>query len=508
MLFQNRQTQYYTYTWNKEWITEYESPWSILKKFQYANCLSTNNIYDILGRKNGKIYRDLYTLSGFDDHLLEKALQFPLKKENNAFLIDILEPLMDSKELEQGYLRLYFMRDFFTFCPVCISNTYHSLLHQFIFIHKCPFHPVPLKDTCPNCNQKIPYELDDQYFKSPFTCICGFKFAQLDRRITTFKTPVIKDSNVHRWLNLCMNSTNHRLDHLFFLEALRKDPRYMDQDFTYELADLFSVINKKGNIISTKSNIEQIKSKGQITKNLTKKGLKCQLLNNQELSVVNLKDESVKICNQLFNSIARQLRKTVLRKHIGCIKHFTRYHDDITKKELCPFAVAYVVWRMRLQHYRGMGEVDNFAKPPLSKLHITSYGYPVNHGYELISDFLNQLKLAEKYGTHAIYHWKMNRFVGEHILSDFKRCLVAAEGFIDGKDFNWNYIDSFKHLTRAIIEPPTGPNKKYYLYVNSINTIEEFTKRLNCPNDRVKKRMGPKEKYKYITELEKIFNNS
>ncbi len=60
-------------------------------------------------------------MSGFDDHLLEKSLQFPLKKENNAFLIDILELLMDSKELKQGYLRLHFMRDFFTFCPVCIS---------------------------------------------------------------------------------------------------------------------------------------------------------------------------------------------------------------------------------------------------------------------------------------------------------------------------------------------------------------------------------------------------
>ncbi len=493
-LFPNRQSKNNSYTWKKEWIEQFESPWSILKKFQVTNCLSANELYSTFGTEKvrtmkgniGNYLRSLYTLEGFDVQLIEDALQFSLIQENATFRKKILEPLVDNDMLSGEYLNLHYMSDYLTYCPLCITYTYHSLLHQFHFIQKCPTHSLLLQNSCPKCNQKIPYVLDDQFYKSPFVCKCGYKFAKIDRRINTFKSFNLKGSYEYKWLNINNIKPNHCINSNIFFESLREGNAYTEDDFKFELSDIFVFLYKQNHILTTKKNIAQTRSISQIRAKRANKLKRYYNFKRGDYQLKHLEIESKYLCNKLFNSIARHLRKTILKNHIGCIKHFTRCaeKETLTNKDVCPFAIAYTVWRTRLQRFNKVDYVDNYGMPPFGREYFN--GYPIYRGYGLISNLLGQVESEDKAGRRALFHWKMNRFVGELILADFKRCVIAAKDFANNNGFDWGYINSFEHLSKVIIEPPVKPNNKYYLYLKISSSIYLISNELHCPKNSKK----------------------
>ncbi len=61
--------------WTNEWLTQYESPWSVLEKIKFANLISTKQLLQQYGTdtsnkirygKVGKRHRNLITLEGLD----------------------------------------------------------------------------------------------------------------------------------------------------------------------------------------------------------------------------------------------------------------------------------------------------------------------------------------------------------------------------------------------------------------------------------------------------------
>ncbi|TDF95191.1 hypothetical protein [Paenibacillus piri] len=89
-------------------------------------------------------------------------------------------------------------------CEQCIKFGFHSILHQFVLIHNCPFHLIPLSNQCPNCKGTFPYLLSDKKMTSPSTCECGYRYADLCEgwgRWTQNNTE-IKCRTTQKWLEL------------------------------------------------------------------------------------------------------------------------------------------------------------------------------------------------------------------------------------------------------------------------------------------------------------------
>ena len=47
------------------------------------------------------------------------------------------------------------------YCPRCIGQGYHSVLHQQVSAYQCPIHRDPLAEGCSSCGHRTPYRLTD-----------------------------------------------------------------------------------------------------------------------------------------------------------------------------------------------------------------------------------------------------------------------------------------------------------------------------------------------------------
>ena len=145
------------FAWLPEWISSYESPWSIFEKFKYANRATVMDLFELFGTSYSKGLKathlskracNLLTLEGLDETLLTKAFGLSLKEVNRRN-INMLTNI-----LPEGDSPLYF-HNILRFCPECIKIGYHSIFHQFTLVHRCPFHNVSLVQGCPKCNRRM-----------------------------------------------------------------------------------------------------------------------------------------------------------------------------------------------------------------------------------------------------------------------------------------------------------------------------------------------------------------
>lgn len=207
------------YTWNLSWVKPFESPWSILEKFRYANSAQSSDIYQIFGNENarkksynwGKAERNLFTLEGLEKSILKSILGVDLKEkffQDLENIIGILPEINFKNMLELTHgMKLFLRTNNLTFCSDCMKIGYHSNLHQLKLLDRCPFHNTLLQFQCVVCHNEIPYILDDKWSMSPFTCKCGHSFISKDN----FKTltslwkealPTIEDVKLLEWLSL------------------------------------------------------------------------------------------------------------------------------------------------------------------------------------------------------------------------------------------------------------------------------------------------------------------
>jgi len=354
------------YLWNKEWINAFESPWSLLSKFQHVNFLSIREVLQIF---ETSIIGSLYTLKSLNDDLIEKILSYPLKIINNTLLSKLLFPYKDKIQVTD------FMSRFLRFCPICIEKMYHSTLHQFLFIKECPFHKVMLLNNCPNCNIEIPYSFSDNIFVSPYTCRCRFKFSQ--KKIPKKESFTIKDMSLLSWLDTRKDSKKNKPIIITLHENNSRNIDYDEKHFQYTLKDLFNIDNNLY-VIHNKKNVDTVKlSTKKIIYKLKTYGRYSSIeqmysWRNQNIFILDLYLSS----NQIMNSIARNLRKTILSKHKKCIKSCSTNLLETSPDMICPFALAYVLWRKRLQSFRAINYVDNGGKTPFNGSHYSTYGFP------------------------------------------------------------------------------------------------------------------------------------
>lgn len=125
------------YLWKKEWCWPYESAWSILEKFKYANAITNDTLRSVISLRTSTS-----TMIFTEDLYIYRQSKFAEEEFFRFFQIDPNH--FDSLKIFRGndYNRLF--RKELYYCPTCIQVGYHSFLHQPTFVSECPFHKEPL----------------------------------------------------------------------------------------------------------------------------------------------------------------------------------------------------------------------------------------------------------------------------------------------------------------------------------------------------------------------------
>lgn len=335
-----------SYTWKKEWILNYESPWGILEKFRYANALSINNVYEILGTDNtknkhirSKKDRSLITLEGLDRNKIISSINIDMHHLINSYYTNNFAVDISYKHM------LDYIRNTIFFCPECIKIGYHSIWFQNILINECPFHNIPLEEKCPKCSQTIPYEIDKKNNRAPLSCICGhsyfddnnvFFISWTNHNIKIISKPLLE------WLNLnCKNIEKLKL--IYFDKKLAKTNNDTIRLVTSILNNNF---NNKENINYTswfgsntgiiKNNYENIK-----LNNINKS-------NKFMLKVNNFYSEMFKSYKIIFSSVSRYIRKRLNyqnKKYINKLLRNNSLYPNPQENPINLYAYSYIMWK-------------------------------------------------------------------------------------------------------------------------------------------------------------------
>jgi hypothetical protein len=193
------------YTWENDWVSPLESPWSLFEKFRYTNALTNREFFnnfclDDSSKAVGFIsnkHKDLIRLSTFDKNKLSAAFNFDVITFNNENILRLLE-------VEEEHLE-YYLDKKLRYCSTCIKDGFHSLFHQYKEIDTCPYHNLKLQNSCKDCDRYLLFQLDEKYNREPFKCICGLKMLGKDNNYVswewkTFQLSEINDPILNSWL--------------------------------------------------------------------------------------------------------------------------------------------------------------------------------------------------------------------------------------------------------------------------------------------------------------------
>ena len=155
-----------SYCWRNEWISRYESAYSLLSKFALLNALSAKELAGLLvvrgkGLRSAMCHAPnlaLHDAGSFDLDALTALLHLPERAADDAFLP---LPLMSSDCIIHPNLR---------FCPRCMDRGFHAVLFQLEMMTHCPIHGRKLVTRCPHCKEPIPYRLQRRTFAHPYAC--------------------------------------------------------------------------------------------------------------------------------------------------------------------------------------------------------------------------------------------------------------------------------------------------------------------------------------------------
>lgn len=242
--------------WNPDWKQKYESIWSIIEKFKYANSINGREALEYLGDekirrryKNGfsKNHRTLLTTNYLSKEKFLNIFQFEITSIQKEFENSIMALLKDREVKYSPF------NDNLQFCKKCIKTGYHSYFHQTRFFDHCAFHPnEKLVENCPKCNKimKI-YSIGNS--DNPYCCFnCKESFVEnisfnfLKKKWTgkraekEIKNPKIKkylynssqiinNFNI-KAINLTSNNSEYKnfVYHIFVDEVIKLNPNKLD----------------------------------------------------------------------------------------------------------------------------------------------------------------------------------------------------------------------------------------------------------------------------------------
>lgn len=461
-----RKQNYQSYCWDSSWIKPFESPWSIFEKFKYANSVSSKDIISLFQAlpKNHITTSDknLYSLEKLDQNKFLSILRKDVHVDNQVLLqkLNIIMPFEHAAFLSESLV----------FCDECISDGFHSTLHQIIGMERCPFHLTSLRLRCPSCSTKFPYELSEINRSEPFICRCGYSFLKTNsfkENISTwrFKTPIdISRKEIRDWTKLNKGQLerasyllfhpepliNNMHDSLrFYLSILKDSSITLDERFIY---NKFTYIFREF------------------------------LPPSEEKKYV---DELIETSHKCIKSIARHLRKTLIRNHRHCIRKLVRRSNE----DVCPYAFAYVLWRQFVEGLKKYSLTDNNnLSRGRKKSYFESASKQDDYFISQLYDHLLTLQLKGlKIGKNETI-WILNRLHAHLVLNHFRNWLRHTDYYVNNNKIPVQVPFSYEHLPFFVFELPsveTNGKIEFHYWYPKVNDTELICSRWKCPEEKI-----------------------
>ncbi|MEK3702901.1 hypothetical protein MKY87_02155 [Paenibacillus sp. FSL R7-0198] len=377
------------FIWRKEWIFQYESPWSVFEKFAFANYVDRNDILRTLGtdevkaiKNPGDFRRELFELHGFDSSSLYKALGCNFK-ESNSDLVHCLTITFSQISVPNA---IWFHKDVH-WCDKCIKEGYHSWFHQFKPLHTCVFHKLPLIKKCPSCLKTIPFILSNKQLDFAFNCICGFCISSFPPAgWNMWKGPKKLDKSLLEWIENNKDQTQSCCSWI-------THPEY---------SNLFVMIDGAPEAIYHLS-----------CNNTTDK---------EKISYSSKYDIFEEVCSNAFQKFEFDLLDGILLDHVDCIEQLAELKKSSMSSEfpmICPYAYAYVFFK------KSISRKETFYNDIFNG----KYSFPELIRKELIF-FSNQISKKQSKKPYSVnqdlLNWILEKIVLQFCKKFFRNWLEKA----------------------------------------------------------------------------------
>ena len=162
------------YCWRDDWVSRFESSYSLLSKFAFLNSLTGRDVALLVlnQARRERVERqmgyetNLIAYENFDFEAFGCLLRISTEQVEDAF--------GQAKNVKINFDLKAPLR----FCPICARSGFHATIFQHNEVVECPIHHKSILDCCPRCNRRIPYMLSHATFKEPYCCPnCQFDLA-------------------------------------------------------------------------------------------------------------------------------------------------------------------------------------------------------------------------------------------------------------------------------------------------------------------------------------------
>jgi hypothetical protein len=340
--------------WQPDSIAPYESYWSIFRKLARLNATTAGGVVELLKcggvisstqRPNLKL--DLLRCDPIDPKLLAGFLQLQSVQIQQASALTYLK-VEEVAALSSKHLR---------YCRTCLRAGYHSTLHQFLFLRRCPAHAAEiLTETCATCGHApILYDMRSVGVQPAAERSCCLGISNREGNCltrTTFEKfgPIASllaersrlktiDQPIERWLGRQCKLERRR-------QKLPRLIKYWQDLLSTQLAGPQHDVRRK----SKSHHISPVHHTAIVLRSLP---------NDLGVDSYMGEDKSLAI---IYKSIYRHLAKTHLRAHRACTELLIRRmwfeSDFINRGKTCTQAQAILLWRMCWERVRTPHELN------------------------------------------------------------------------------------------------------------------------------------------------------
>lgn len=459
-----------TYVWKSEWIWPYESIWSIIEKFKYANSLCNSDIYKLVRARAPRNTFYIYSSMYASINTVEKTAFIELIGDD-IFTItanqlkELMGPLYNICDI-----RKYMLQEW-RYCPKCIKSGYHSMYHQLSFFDRCIFHDIKLKTKCPSCQTEYSYVMKYKGNEQAFRCTCGY-----DYLLGTNPLEIFKSWNKPSLIN------NYTQEHNLFIS----------DDVTYMFSSLLWFIDR--HILFRKKYYITNKSLSQILLNEEPEGrvlfrfrptIKHKPVPDYSDSIY---DHSRFIMMDEFVCIFKAIAKNIRRKShsIKSLKSFTsnssyfllkylqeRYFSDGSQfKDIDAELYAYIMWRKEIEGHEHFDTVhtQQISRFSEDQQFILKRNIANTYIYKYISNEIETYITTYKQQEHVCFEdygvlvGALERIIGIVLLKYYNSWVNYA---MEMKESLPNDVINFK----AVIPLPTD---EYLIKYNKVINISEL----------------------------------
>lgn len=329
--------------WINNSVRPYESLWSIGHRFLHLNQITPKEFANEYFKDHK--FRPISAIYG----LSEANFNYQkFSKDLNIDKVALTKSTLNMLDNSFGNHSHYFLK----YCPVCMTQAYHSAFFQLIWVKTCPIHGVKLEERCPICSAFIDIKFDQCAIRNPFACHqCGWS---LIPNLNCILNPsrMFEANQLKPIFNWCLH-IEQLSKKIAVVETLRFEKPYIKSSW------VFPILQETAKNITPKCISEQMNVSDSFTE--TRAYFKFPI--NLAINKVPEKSKVIQYHErtELFTAVYKSYRRHLIKKELGSKKYFlakcARYSrlDSIkvyaSEIEIIKKAVAILSFRQYLEKW-------------------------------------------------------------------------------------------------------------------------------------------------------------